>query len=533
MPKTETPEAQLGLVAQNVAKYYSGVPALSGVSVQCRPGEIVGLVGHNGAGKSTLLKIFSGAHRHDEGHVYLDGREVHFSSPAEAISNGVATVYQELSLLQNLSVTENTFLGRELRGLTGINKDLMRIRTQELMDKFQIDVDVDRQVGDYPVATRQLMEIAIATTLNTRYLLLDEPTTALEGEQVESLLDYVKQVSAKENLGVVIVNHKLDELYRIADRIVALVDGQVRIDANAKEVPHDAVVEAIAGVETADEVFEGIEIKASKHALTKQKGQTTHVNGEKNQALVVKDLHTPSLNGVNIEIHEGEVLGLYGLVGAGRTEFLRTLLGLDKIKEGSLELFGQPYIPKNPKDAGKRGLVYLTEERKKDGIIPMMNGLSNVSLPVVGRYCKLGWLSRRSMDRESRGILDSLQIRGNIFNDVTSLSGGNQQKVLLARAITQRPRILMLDEPTKGVDIGVKAEIHRLLKTMAHESGLAVLVVSSEDDEIIEVSDRVSVFVSGRTVGESIPVEELNTSRLRQLAWGAEVSVNNSRISDG
>lgn len=494
-----------GFRATDITKSFAGVPALAGVSFVLRPGEVIGLVGHNGAGKSTLLKVLSGAHRHDGGTLLLDGQEVSFASPADALAKGVATVYQELSLLPNLTVTENVFLGRELSGPSGLRSAEMRRRTEELLRAFGLQVDPDTKLERLPVATRQLLEIAIATTKDTRYLLLDEPTTSLEGEQVDRLLDYIKDLVRSNGIGILLVDHKLDELYRVCDRIVALVDGKVCLDVDAREVPHEEVVAAIVGEEAARSTPESVT------PLPRVAAAASSVR--------VRALSGPALNGVDLEARAGEVLGLYGLVGSGRTELMRTLLGVEPMTAGEITVDGTRYVPKGPAEAMRHGLVYLTEERKIDGIVPQMNGVRNAALPVLRRFTRGGWLSPRRLRRGVAPVLDQLHIRGNVDGPIVSLSGGNQQKVLLGRAIAQQPRVLMLDEPTKGVDIGVKSEIHRILKRMAHTDGVTLLVASSEEEEILEVSDRVVVFAGGRNVSEALPVEELSPQTLRRLAW--------------
>lgn len=515
MLNTEKPASVRGLSAEGIRKYFSGVPALAGVSVSVAPGEIVGLVGHNGAGKSTLLKVLSGAHQSEYGSLRVDGKPVSFSSPADALKNGVATVYQELSLLQNLTVTQNVWLGRELRDWRGLQKRRMRLEAQKLLEKFSINVDLDAPVGNYPVATRQILEIAIATSKNAKYLLLDEPTTALEGEQIDNLLDYIKGVAKNDNIGVLIVNHKLDELYRICDRIVALVDGEVRIDADASSVSHEKVVEAIAGEDAISAVQQ--EKKRQDETISTEKIPDKHHC--ENPALSITDLSSTELANVSLEVFPGEVLGIYGLIGSGRTELLRALIGLDRIHSGEIRVFGKMYSPHSPKQAMRSGIVYVTEERKHDGIVPQMSGVVNSALPVLSRFSRFGWLSLNRMEREISNILDSLHIRGNSKGNVESLSGGNQQKVLLGRAIAQQPKILMLDEPTKGVDIGAKSEIHRIFKRMAHEDGVAVIVVSSEEEEIMEVSDKICVFAQGANVSKPRPASDYNVTRLRKEAW--------------
>ncbi|MBN9645289.1 sugar ABC transporter ATP-binding protein [Corynebacterium mendelii] len=492
-----------GYKATGITKSYSNVPVLKGVDLTVRPGEIVGLIGHNGAGKSTLLKALSGAHSQDSGELSIDGTAVHFSGPGDAIEKGVATVYQELSLLTNLTVAENAFLGREIRGRFAMDRSAMRAKTQEMVERFNLPVDPDTPVGVYPVAVRQLLEIAIATTKNVRYLLLDEPTTSLEGKQVDRLLDYLKELAAS-GIGILIVDHKLDELYRLADRIVAIVDGQVCLDRRVDELNHDDVVEAIVG-----------------HGAEEQKGETESSAADDSHAvgLEVNHLAAPGCTDVSFTARKGEILGLYGLVGAGRTECLRAIAGIDPVNSGTILLEGVEVKPKNPAQMAKKGIVYVTEERKTDGIVPGMSGLDNVALPILDRFLSFGFLRRRKLYEECHRTLDSLAIRGDVTAPVVSLSGGNQQKVLLARAIAQNPTVLLLDEPTKGVDIGVKAQIHRILSDMAHEHGITLVIASSEEEEVLAASDRVVVFSQGKTISEPIPADQLDVAGLRAKAW--------------
>ena len=511
MTTLETPGSKRSLKAVDIWKLFAGTPALSGVSLTVHPGEVVGLVGHNGAGKSTLLKVLSGAYRNDDGYLEVDGEKVTFASPSDALSHGVATVYQELSLLPNLSVTENTFLGREVRKGPNLDRSAMRKSARSLMEKYGIDVDVDRKVGSYPVATRQLMEIAIATTRNTRYLLLDEPTTSLEGDQVESFLEWVRDLSKKEGIGIVLVNHKLDELYAVADKIVALVDGKVRISGSADEVSHAEVVTAIAG-----EVNAGTDVSVETSATVRERQGKVP---EGVPALSVRNLRSAAHKGVSFDVYPGRVHGFYGLIGSGRTEAMRCIYGADEYESGEFTVNGDPYKPKNPKSAQKAGFSYLTEERKLDGIVPQLNSYRNATLPITDRYSKPGFLDRRKARKASKQQFDALKVRGNVEASIESLSGGNQQKVLLARVIMEDSQILMLDEPTKGVDIGVKAEIHRIVRELAHEEGLAVMVVSSEEEEILELCDDVTVFAHGRVVQSGVPAGDLNVTRLREMAW--------------
>lgn len=499
------------LRAIGIRKLFAGVPALDGVDLTIQAGKVTGLVGHNGAGKSTLLKVLSGAYQPDAGDLLIGEDRVSFNSPATAIASGIATVYQELSLLPNLTVAENAFLGRELSKGGRLDKRAMNEATQDLIDKFGLAVDPGRRVGDYPVATRQLLEIAIATSHQARFLLLDEPTTSLEGKQVDSLLEIVKSLAKDDGLGIVFINHKLDELFAVSDEVVALVNGKVRIQGPTDRVDRAEVIRAIAGSDI---------VHSEQPPMPDDAGMTDQ-RPTRPVALDIDHLHSDELEDVTLQAREGSVLGIYGLVGSGRTEFLRTLVGLLPARSGTMRLYDAPYAPRGVADAQRHGVVYLTEERKVDGLVPGLDSITNVVLPVLKAYTRMGLLDHHKLRSVSTELLTQLGIRGDIHSPVVTLSGGNQQKVLLARALAQQPRVLLLDEPTKGVDIGVKSEIHQLLRSLAHERGLAVVVVSSEEEEILDVADDVVTFTLGTCTGQAVPSSQLTVQSLRHEAWNA------------
>ncbi|MCL2784804.1 MAG: sugar ABC transporter ATP-binding protein [Propionibacteriaceae bacterium] len=500
-----------GLAVHDIVKRFSGVEALGGVSIEVQPGQILGLVGHNGAGKSTLLKTMSGAIRPDSGTITIDGNEVVFAQPADALKAGIATVYQELSLLGNLSVTQNVFLGHELTTGGVLRKEAMRDKAKEAMATLNLPVDPDRTVGSYPVAIRQLMEIAVAIHRDAHYLLLDEPTTSLEGEQIDELLEVLKSLARTRNIGVLFISHKLDELFAVSDRVVALVDGLIRVDGPTSSVARADLVAAIAGSEA---------VAVLTDAETPVR-ETMALDPDAVPSVRAAHLRSAVLQDVCLTAYPGRVTGIYGLIGSGRTEFLRALMGLDPLISGEIELFGNPYQPKSPGKAAKLGLAYVTEDRKSSGVVPMMNSLYNVALPILDRFTSAGVLSVGRMLANSETILDRLRVLGNRTQGVQSLSGGNQQKVVLARALGQDPKVLLLDEPTKGVDIGVKVEIHRIIRELAHEAGMTIILVSSEEEEILDVSDQVAVFVSGCCTSEPVLASDLTISDLRQAAWAA------------
>lgn len=492
------------LEVDDITKSYGPVSVLKGVSFSVAPGEVIGFVGHNGAGKSTLLKVVSGAHHASGGRLRLNGEEVSFSSPQEAIAAGISTVYQELSLLPNLTVTQNVWLGQELSGPTGLKLNEMREGAKALVDKFGLDVDVDRKVGAYPVATRQRLEIAIAASRDTKCLLLDEPTTSLEGEQVVELMTYLRGLADQEGIGIVLVNHKLDELYSVADRVVALMDGRIVLDEDVATVNRDDVITAIAGegaldVDARDDVVD---------------------LGPRVPWFFARDLKNRHLKGATFDAARGRVLGIYGLSGSGRSEALRAIAGVDRLTTGSVSVGDLTFTPKNPEASIRNGIAFLTEERKQDGIVAQMDSVMNAALPILPRFSKATVIDKAGLQKYVTRLLEFLKLRGDPQAPITSLSGGNQQKVLLARVLGQEPRVLLLDEPTKGVDIGVKAEIHQVLRKLAHEEDLVVIMVSSEEEEILEVSDEVIVFANGKVVCGPSSVDDVTVASLRQTAWG-------------
>ena len=411
-----------------------------------------------------------------------------------------------MSLLPNLTIAQNAFLGHEQTRGGLLSSDRMRRDTRKLTEEFGLDIDPDAKVGSYPVATRQLLEIAIATHRNARFLLQDEPTTSLEGSQVDRFLETVKGLASR-GIGIILVNHKLEELYSVASRVVALVDGKVRIDAKVNEVSRQQVVTAIAGEEAA-ELFERKSRPPRPAAETAQP-----------VTLEVQRLGTGALRDVSLKAHQGRVLGIYGLVGSGRTELLRALVGLDPIKTGTVSLFNQTFTPRGPADAMKAGVVYLTEERKIDGIVPQMDSTANIMLPVLRRAYRWGRLDRQKLRQIAFGYMDQLKVKGDRTGPIARLSGGNQQKVLIARALAQDPKVLLLDEPTKGVDLGVKADIHRIVRDLAHTRGLTVIVVSSEEEEICDVSDDVLIMSKGFADGTLHDPDSLTPASLRHAAW--------------
>jgi ABC-type sugar transport system ATPase subunit len=501
--------ANCGLVVSGVSKWYGATRALSNVSLEIPQGRVVALVGHNGAGKSTLLRTLSGAEVPDEGAISVDGRAIGFHSPADASAVGIACVYQELSLINELTVAENLFLGAERRSGPVLDRRAMNAAADALCAEYGIPAAATDLVARLSVAQRQLLEVARAIHRDAKYLLLDEPTTALEQNQIDELLRIIRRLCVERNIGTLFIDHKLDEVYAVADRIVGLANGQIVLSGDARSLPRAEVVEAIV---------------AAGEAATRQGagqvggGKSTRENPSGDVAFEVRGLTGNGLAGVDLDVRAGEVLGIYGLVGSGRSRFMRAIYGVEPAPEGSMVLRGESFRPMRPEDAITRGVAFLSEERKFDGFIPQMTSVENIVLPVLARYRSAGVLNWGWLRRAATNVLSGIPIRGDVQQPITSLSGGNQQKALFARAVLQRPVLLLLDEPTKGVDIGAKTEIYEIIRRLARE-GCSVIVVSSEEEELLEIADRVVVFRNGACDGEAIPERDLTVANLRRRAW--------------
>lgn len=516
-----------GLFVDSISKSYGPTRALTNVSLRIRPGQVTALIGHNGAGKSTLLRSLSGAEVPDEGTIRIDGQAQEFHSPRDASAAAIACVYQELSLVDQLTVAQNIFLGQETVNGGLLSRRQMNKRADELCAEYGITARASDLISSLPVAQRQMVEVARAINQNAKYLLLDEPTTALEQEQVDHLLDIIRRLTAEQGIGVLLVDHKLDEVFAVADHIIGLSGGQIVLDGSANDVDRAAVIEAIVGdhhdsrpVDTAAVAAilgEGVGETSLEGVETIS--ETARINEFGEPVLEAKGLSGNNLAGVDLTVHAGEILGIYGLVGSGRTRFLRTVYGAFPFAEGDMKLLGKSFRPKSPAHAIKAGVAFLSEERKFDGFIPQMSPVENVVLPVLGKYIRGGILNWRALKGSADTVLSQVSIRGNAAAPITSLSGGNQQKALFARATLQAPLLLLLDEPTKGVDIGAKREIYGIIRTLAQEKNVAVIVVSSEEEELTELADSITVFRGGSCDGKVFPKSTVTAAQLRELAW--------------
>jgi len=491
------------LEARNITKKFSGVTALKDVNLTLEKGKITALIGENGAGKSTLLKIMSGIYTDYEGTITYQGKDFRFSSPRDAQNLGISIIHQELNLIPYLTVAQNIFLGREIVNKSGfLDESAMHQKSKELLDRLELDLDPDTRLSALKVGQQQVVEIAKALLSDSQVLFMDEPTSAIGEGEVEVLFKIINQLKA-EDQAIVYISHKLDELYTLADDFVVLRDGKLVGSGEMAKISRDELINMMAGRE----------IQITNKSGRKKNGQPI---------LEVKDLflknpenpERPLLKNINFSVKKGEVLGIYGLMGAGRTELCESLFGLHpKTCTGSIILNGKHVTFSQPFDAIRDGMALVPEDRKQDGIVPGMSVGENISLTVVGKMLSLGLLSRKLQTKIFKKHVASLNIKvAHESQQIQHLSGGNQQKAVLAKWIETDPIVLMLDEPTRGIDINAKSEIYELINKLA-DSGISVIVASSEIPEILAVSDRIIVMSEGQITAD-LSAEEATENKI-------------------
>ncbi len=474
------------LTLENISKRFPGVQALSDVRLGVRPGEVHALLGENGAGKSTLIKIISGVHQPDSGTLMIDGKPAQFNGPRDAQQAGIATIFQELSLYPELTVAENIFMGHHPRRWGGLVVDwqAMNARAREILDSLDIlDLDVTTKVGLLNVGNRQRVEIAKALSLSARVLIMDEPTAALTESDVERLFAIVRLLRQR-GVGIVYISHRLQEVFEVADRVTVLRDGQYIATRDVKDITEPMLIEMMVGREI-NELFPKLPSKI---------GETV---------LEVQDLmREPHTRGVSFSVRAGEILGISGLVGSGRSETAQAVFGIYPAKSGTIKVNDRVVSIKNPADAIRHGIAYVPEDRGTQGLVRAMTLRENSSMAVLKQLSRATFINRDGERQLAHQSIEKFMIRAYSGEQIVGkLSGGNQQKVVVGKWLASNPRVLIVDEPTRGVDVGAKAEIHRLLSELAAQ-GLAVIMISSELPEILGMSDRVLVMREGRVVAE-------------------------------
>lgn len=488
------------LTAENIRKEFPGVVALDDIQFRLRPGSVHALMGENGAGKSTLMKIIAGVYTPDQGTLTLRGQPITLKGPLDALENGIAMIHQELNLMPYMTVAENIWIRREPLNRFGLVEHAkMNKMTEDLFRRLNIDVDPTALVGSLSVATRQMIEIAKAISYESDVLIMDEPTSALTEREVEHLFTIIRSLRS-QGKGIVYITHKMNELFEIADEFSVFRDGKYVATHPSSEVTKDDIIRLMVGREIT-QMFPKEEVPIGE---------------------VVMSVEKLSLNGVfqdvSFELRAGEILGLAGLVGSGRSNIVETLFGITPATSGTIRLFGKETKITSPYVAISHGMALLTEDRKDTGCLLILNIQENMQVAVLQQaYVKAGFVEEIGIAKACSVMSQQLRVKTpNLQEKIENLSGGNQQKVLIGRWLLTRPKILFLDEPTRGIDVGAKSEIHKLITQLARE-GVAVLMISSELPEVLGMSDRIMVMHEGRLTG-TLDRSEADQVKIMQLA---------------
>src|SRR3954453_23371349 len=497
------------LEVQGVTKHFAGVMALEDVSLSLMPGEVHALVGENGAGKSTLIKVLTGVYRPDEGELRFGGEPVSFASPRAAQDAGISTIYQEIDLIPLRTVAQNIFLGREPRTRLGLNdRRRMRRESAEVLERYGLDVDPGRTVRSLGLGVQQMVAIAKAVSREAKVVIMDEPTSSLEGREVERLFEVIRKLR-DDGVAVLYVSHRLDELYELCERVTVLRDGELVHTGALDDLPRLELIAMMLGREVRE--------------VEQQEEQARAGHGESDvgePVLVARELSDrPSLRDVSVEVRRGETVGLAGLMGSGRTETAKAIFGAEPLDNGTVELEDRAVRLRSPADAVSQGLAFLPEDRKADGIFPGLSIRENIVAAALPRLSRRGVVSRAATDKLVDTFMERLNIKASGADQpVGELSGGNQQKVLLARCLCTEPKILILDDPPRGIDGGAKAEVQELIAELS-EQGLGVLMISSEPQEVVQSCDRVVVLRDGAVLG-TLSGDELTEDRLVETIAG-------------
>lgn len=501
---------------KNVTKHFPGVVALNNVSFDIRRGEIIGICGENGAGKSTLVKILSGVYPHGtyEGEVIYGGEELNLgqSSIREAVEKGIAIVYQELTLVPTRTVGENVYLGKEPLEHGGINWNKVYADTQAILTKYQLDVDPRAVVNNLGVGKMQMVEIAKALSENAQVLILDEPTSALSKEEVEKLMDILRTLK-KHGITCIYISHRLEEFFMIADRVTVMRDGKVITTQPTKDLDQNILIKYMVGREMKERFPKGNR-KPGGVILEVEGLEATNPNAPDRKAL----------DGVSFNVRKGEILGIAGLMGSGRTELVMTLFGeYGKVTNGSIRMNGKEIKPKSAREAIDSGLGLVPEDRKKMGLVLIQSIIRNISLPNLDQFTRGSSINANEEMKACMQQAKSLTIKApNLDVMVETLSGGNQQKVVISKWLLSNPEVLIMDDPTRGIDVGAKYEIYKLMNELA-EKGVAIIMISSDLEEVMGMSDRIMVMCRGHSMA-TLPAENADKEHIMALATGVAIA---------
>ncbi|MFC7062198.1 sugar ABC transporter ATP-binding protein [Halobacillus seohaensis] len=475
------------LEMKNISKTFPGVKALDEVQLEVKKGEVHALIGENGAGKSTLIKILAGLHKPDPGaEFYFEGQKAEINKPIDATLKGVSIIYQDLSLFPNLTVAENIYIGHDSGKMPWkkVNWKKIKETAKKALQELNIEIDLNTRVEQLSIAQQQMIEIARALAFDSKLIVMDEPTSSLSSGEVEKLYKIVDKLSAK-GISIIFVSHKLRELFRVSDRFTVLRDGKYVGSYDIEDIDESMLIKLMVGRE-----------------VTYEKNEAEVEPGD--VIFEVKDFSKQgNFKDISLQVREGEILGITGLVGSGRTELAQSIFGINKRDEGSLALYGKPININSSEEAVKKGVAYVPEARQTQGLVLGQSVINNMSLPIIDKLRNKFKLIDRNIEVEmANQYVKSLDVRPALPElPASKLSGGNQQKVVIGKWLSAQPKILIIDEPTNGIDIGAKTEIHKLLRRLANE-GIGVIMISSELPEVLAVSDRIVVMRNGRISGE-------------------------------
>lgn len=499
------------LEMRKITKEFPGVLALDNVDFNLRNNEIHALMGENGAGKSTLIKILTGIHHKESGQIVLNGDPVDPQKASQAQELGISTIYQELNLIPYLSICENIFIGREPKRLCLIDWKTVETKSKKILkDMGMEDVDVKAPLYKQSVAVQQMVAIARAISIEAKILVMDEPTSSLNEKEVNILFNVIRKLK-KENISVIFITHRIDEVFEICDNVTILKDGKLVGEFPVKDLTELSLVSSMIG-------------RDAKSLMKSHKTYSTDLLSGETIFKAIKISKGVKPKKMDLEIKKGEILGLAGLLGSGRTEFAKIVFGDEIPDAGELEVNGKRVIFKNPKDAIQAGLAFCSEDRKSEGLIPNMSVVDNITLVILPELKKRGIVSRRAQIKIATSYIEKLGIKTPGLNQVVkNLSGGNQQKVLLARWLCKHPKLIILDEPTRGIDVGAKSEIEMLIRNLTAQ-GISILMISSEMEELIRSCDRMAVLRDGVKVGELVG-EEISEKRIMKFIAGEKMEV--------
>nr|WP_321512811.1 ribose ABC transporter ATP-binding protein RbsA [uncultured Pseudodesulfovibrio sp.] len=489
------------LKLENIEKSFPGVKALDGVNLRVSPGRVMGLVGENGAGKSTLMKVLTGIYRRDAGTLRYLGEERTFSGPRASQAAGISIIHQELNLLPELSIAENIFLGREKVGFLGhIRWKEMYRMADELLVKLGVTRSSRHRLGELGIGEQQMVEIAKALSFESRVIIMDEPTDTLTDTETKALFSVIRELRESGH-GVVYISHRLKEIFEICDDVTVLRDGKFIGESPVADITEDGLIEMMVG-RRLEEQYPRVDVELGAVSLE------------------VKDLTGPRLEGLSFSVREGEILGISGLMGAGRTELMKAIYGAYPKYGGAIYMGGKLLDIKTPGDALDAGIAYISEDRKADSLILGLSVKENMTLTALTDFCSgIGHIDQINERRATDKYIEAFNIRTpSRRQEVGNLSGGNQQKVAIAKGLMDRPKVLILDEPTRGVDVGAKKEIYQLINSFKSE-GMSIILISSEMPEILGMSDRIAVMHEGRFCGE-FTAQEADQEKLMACAIG-------------